>query len=143
MRLPQPPKRTFPQTVARAVADVVEALEADRAVHLYRWTAFGSSVDLCDALTTRWPQWRVGELATLPPEALDAVHRFFEEADRWRTWMQHTEAMPATFEGRYDAAVARLRPLADAAITALGGAPDPTPPPGFPSWWGRAWPDAV
>ena len=143
MRLPQPPRRTFPQGVARAVADVIEALEADRTVHLYRWTAFGSSTDLCAALTTGWSQWRLGDLASLSPAALDATHRFFEESERWRTWMQHTEAMPATFEARYDAALARLRPLADDAITALGGAPDPLPPPGFPSWWGRAWPDTV
>lgn len=143
MRLPQPPRRTFPQRVARAIADVIEGLEADRALHLYRWTALGSAADLIDQLTTPWPRWHVGDLANLSTEALDAIHPFFEEAERWRAWMSHTEAMPATFEARYDAAYARLKPLADAAILALGGAPEPTPPPGFPSWWGRAWPGAV
>lgn len=133
------PRLQKPRTVAQRLAlDIhrgLEALEHDRSFALGTFAAWRSKEPLLEALATTWHELPAAELLALTPRQLTTTDAYFREHGRFALWVRSTEAMPATLETRYDAALALLIPLGRAAVDTLGGVPEDTPPPP-PDRWG-------
>lgn len=117
------PRHTPAQRLALEIHAVADRVVRDRPFLLEAWSAWRERQPLLEALATTWPAWPVEDLLALDAKQLLHVTVFFEEVARVTTWARTTDAMPATLETRWDLAVERLTPLAEAAVTSLGGLP--------------------
>lgn len=88
------------------------------------WSLYQSNEIFMKALTTSWRDLTLDELLTLDEDQLAAVEPLFETVERFRLWLTHTDAMPATLEGRLTALVDEITPLADAAVQVLNASPE-------------------
>lgn len=126
---------TVAQQVAADIARVIDGLEGDRDRILVWWNVYRARDALLDALTTDWLGRPCGDLLALDADQAALVDAFYDELLRFRLWAMYTEAMPATLERRLDAALALLKPAADAALDALGGRPPEPARPRWPESW--------
>jgi hypothetical protein len=83
------------------------------------WSLYQSNEILISALANSWRTLSVEELLSLDEAQLAAAEPLFETVERFRLWLTHTDAMPATLEGRLTALIDEIIPLAEVAVLAL------------------------
>jgi hypothetical protein len=83
------------------------------------WSLYQSNEILISALANSWRTLSVEDLLSLDEAQLAAAEPLFETVERFRLWLTHTDAMPATLEGRLTALIDEIIPLAEVAVLAL------------------------
>ncbi|MCB9665142.1 MAG: hypothetical protein H6732_13605 [Alphaproteobacteria bacterium] len=123
------------EQLASELAAVIDRLTLDTPHALQFWASYKDKEPLLDLVRVSWQRLRADELLTLEPTVLHAATLAFDEIERFGLWLRETETAPALMERRLEAARARLVPLAEAALQALGGPPsDPGPPDWLDTW---------
>ena len=120
--------------VVHDITSVMDRFAHDRFWAVTYWDAYRDKSAMLDICDSRWTQWSADELLTLAGDELRAVYAFYDTLARFRLWVRHTEAMPATLEVRYDAAHEALAPMAHKALQMLGPVPERPAAVVLPDW---------
>ncbi len=112
---------------------LVQDLEARRDLLVRIWGKHRARAPFLDSSFTRWKTLGFSELAVLDPAEIEPLDAFYRELSNLQLYLAWTEDMPRQLSLIYDQSMARLRPLAEQALTALGEPPlEPAPLP-----WGE------
>jgi len=119
---PPSPPALRQQTLAE-MERLVSELRQDADWLLLQWHLYRSRDALLTATQHGWRERSVDELWHLASPTVDIAEAFFQRLDRYRDWLRHTDAMPATLRERHDRTVDALTRILDEARPLLDPAP--------------------